>query len=365
MQRRSSYTNHRLSNASRYSGGSDEFASPAGHRNVSGLGNLADELDFTDEDWDEDGGEYVGENLGEVEVTEYGRLGDEDEESTPIRDQLRNTPQTDGARDSGVDIPYRSSPSPTSEKKRLHTTRKTSGLQFQESTRRPSSKYQQEDAEDKFSIEMEDALREIARLADPSNGVTADTTSRTMSALQDLGAQTTIDAQTHRLKTSMDSVSAQLVEQSKTLQSLSSSMFSPFALSFSLETLDVEDSVAAFQSLIAALPVPDVKPLQTLGKLEKETADLIQTLSALTDSLQVGKQVAVNAARHLRVTQTMTTELERESQQVEEARFWIEKGDWSQKLEDRWCAAECRDVVHGFEQMCDGLRKGLEEAALA
>jgi len=361
MQRRPSYSNHRLSNASRYSNGFDDFASPQGHNHGSGMGNLADELDFADEDWDEEGGTYEGEALSDMEELEHEQSANGD--STPFRDHLLDPPQTDGARDSGIDIPYQSSPSPTSRKKGEHAMRKASGLHTQTGTRQPSARHRQEEAEDKFSLEMEDAMNEIARLADPTNSARADTTTRTMSALQDLGAQTTIDAQTHRLKTSMDSVSTQLMEQSKALQSLSSSIFSPFALSFSVETLNVDDVLAAFEQLIEQLPVPDVRPLQSLTKLEKETADLVQTLSVLTDSLQMGKQVGTSAARHLRVTQTMTAELRREREEADEAQFWIEKDGWNQKLQARWCATECKDVVDGFEQMCDGLRKGLEEAA--
>lgn len=327
------------------------------------MGNLADELDFADEDWDEEGGDLDGEPLSDMEEMEHEFV--EEGDSTPVRDHLLDPPQTDGARDSGVDIPYQSPPSPTSRKKGAQAMRKASGMHTQTGTRQPSNRYQQEEEEDKFSLEMEDAMNEVARLADPSSSARADTTTRTMSALQDLGAQNTIDAQTHRFQTSMDSVSTQLVEQSKALQSLSSSIFSPFALSFSLETLDIEDVLTAFEHLIEELPVPDVRPLQSLTKLHKETADLVQTLSVLTDSLQMGKQVGTSAARHLRVTQTMTAELRREREEADQAQFWIEKDGWNQKLQDRWCATECKDVVSGFDQMCAGLRKGLEEAASA
>ncbi|GAB7345185.1 hypothetical protein MBLNU457_3566t1 [Dothideomycetes sp. NU457] len=363
MQRRPSHSNRRLSNASRYSNGLDDFASPQAHNNGSGMGNLADELDFADEDWDGEGGDFDGEPLSDMEETVHEHSADGD--STPFRDHLLDPPQTDGARDSGIDIPYQFPPSPTSRKKEVQATRKASGFHAQAGPRRPSSRYQQEEEEDKFSLEMEDAMNEVARLADPSSSARADTTARTMSALQDLGAQNTIDAQTHRLKTSMDSVSTQLMEQSKALQSLSSSIFSPFALSFSLETLDVDEVLAAFEYLTEELPVPDIRPLQSLTKLQKETADLVQTLSVLTDSLQMGKQVGTSAARHLRATQTMTAELRREREEADQAHFWIEKDGWNQKLQDRWCATECKDVVSGFDQMCAGLRKGLEEAASA
>ena len=73
VTRRSSYSNHRLSNASRYSNGTSDLAIPSdgnehsaesgggGGGGVggggSGGGNLADELEFADEDaeWDENG----------------------------------------------------------------------------------------------------------------------------------------------------------------------------------------------------------------------------------------------------------------------------------------------------------------------
>ncbi|KAH0126349.1 hypothetical protein KCU67_g17464, partial [Aureobasidium melanogenum] len=54
-----SSSNHRLSTASRFSNGSQDFASHLdASAGAAGMGNLADELDFADsddEDWDYDG----------------------------------------------------------------------------------------------------------------------------------------------------------------------------------------------------------------------------------------------------------------------------------------------------------------------
>ena len=256
--------------------------------------------------------------------------------------------------------------SPESTKTPFETLRKFSSQQTHDhqDTRRPSSRYEQEEAEDKFSLELEDALSTIARMADPAYNLRPDTTSRTVSALQDLAAQTTIESHSHRLSTSMNSVSAHLAEQTRFLQSVSSTIFSPFAFTSPLDAIDVDEVVTLVARILEDLPMPDVRALQGLNKLDKETADLLRVLSSVLDSLQMGKQAASSAARHLRVTQTMASELRCEREQADEARFLLEKEEWNQKLQNRWCAAECRDVVNGFEQVCNGLRKGLEESAV-
>ena len=322
------------------------------------MGNLADELDFADEDWEQEENEL--EHSFADEETEDSQL--DNGHSTPRSQHLLDPPQTDGARDSGIDMGYRGSPEAT--RKTLDTARKVSALHHGENTRRPSSRYEQEETEGKFSLELEDAMSAIARLADPANDLRPDTTSRTVSALQDLTAQTTIESHSHRLSTSMDSVSAHLTEQTKFLQSVSSSIFSPFAFASPLDAIDVDEVSTLVARILQDLPTPDVRALQGLNKLDKETGELLQVLSALLDSLQMGKQAASNAARHLRVTQSMASELRREREQADEAMFLIEKEDWDRKLQNRQCAAECRDVVSGFERVCNGLRKGLEESAV-
>ncbi len=76
----------------------------------------------------------------------------------------------------------------------------------------------------------------------------------------------------------------------------------------------------------------------------------------------MGRHTTNTASRHLRTTQTMVAELRRERERAETARFELNKSDWNDKIRDQWCAGECRDIMGGFEKMCDSLRQTLVEA---
>jgi len=142
-------------------------------------------------------------------------------------------------------------------------------------------------------------------------------------------------------------------------------LFSPFSFSAPLDEESLEDLVVVVADLLQELPAPDTRVLQSVAKLDRETVDVRYALSTLIDSLQVGKQTATSASRLLRATQTMVVELRRERQAAEEARFWIEQDDWDHRIAERWCATSCKDIVGGFETVCDGLRKSIEESAAA
>ena len=52
----------------------------------------------------------------------------------------------------------------------------------------------------------------------------------------------------------------------------------------------------------------------------------------------------------------MVEELRREREAAEEGVRWLEKGHWPERLQRRECAKECREVVGGFEKVCEGWR---------
>ena len=338
------------------------------------MGNLADELDFADEDWDDEDDERdTREDLDQSYVTggsestrDYvSRRGDA--YSTPLDERLQEPSQTDGARDSGVDIGYSPSPSPSVVKFSNGPFRRPPPTQSPKRLERPMNARSRQDPADPFepfSLELEDALAAVAQLADPAYMQKADTMSRTIAALQDLGAQTSIETQSHRLTTSMNSLSANVILQTRLVASLSSSLVSPFTFTTPLDAIDVDEVLEVVVRLLQDLPLPDPRALQGLSKLDRDTTELLHTLSGLVDSLQMGKQTTASATRHLRVTQTMVTELKRERDKADESQFLLERGGWDSKLDKRWCAAECQDVVNGFEQFCDGLRRGIEESAV-
>lgn len=300
------------------------------------MGNLADELDFADsddEDWDYDA-EAEPESLqdaGTDHVLGEGLQHDE------------------GPRDSGV-----------------HVEHKTNTPLPHRNFSRPTTRDAEPDASHALSPELEDALAQISRLANPASHQNPDTISRTLVALQNLPPQQSLEVHTQRLTTSTNSLSSHILQQTKHFASLSASLFAPFGFGTPLDFQIIDDEVVpAIIQVIQDLPAPDSRALHNLSRLDRETTDLIQTLAALSDSLQMGRQTTASAARHLRNTQLMVSEMRRESDLADQAQWLIEKEDWDHRLAERSCARECRDVVGGFEQVFEGLRRGLEEKVAA
>lgn len=372
--RRSSYSNHRLSS---YSNAISDLATPlddSGHGmgGGGGGGNLADELEFADED-DEWNDETLDEGVSgisladEVEDGSWNATGEQSMHHDLSRHEcdLVLAAQTDGARDSGIDVAYRASPS--SQHSTISPTLQNKP-QLLRNFSRPISRDSDVESplENPFSLEMEHAMTAISRLADPpSNQQDADTISRALNSLQHLSPQTALETNTQRLTTSTNSISSHLAQQTRLIASLSSSLFPPFGISTPLDLAVIDDILPQMAQLVQARPLPDARALQGLTKLDRETTDLLHTLASLTDSLQMGKHTTSNAARQLRNTHAMVTQLRMESDMAEQAKWRIEKEGWDRKLADRWCARECSDVLGGFEQVCEGLRRGLEERVAA
>lgn len=334
-------------------------------------GNLADELEFADEDDDVDEDEDDGAWGEEMDGQDDGNMlhANSREHSMthqPDRHQgdLQLSTQTDGARDSGVDVGYKSYPSPNTHPSTLLKPSQSGKIPFNFS--RPISRDGPvEPKADLFTPEMEDAMNAVSRLANPPALQKPDPIPAVLDQLRALYPQTTLETHTQRLTTSTTSLSSHLTRQTRLIASLSSALFTPFGAASPLDTASLDDMVAETVLLLQNIPSSDARALQGLTRLNRETTDLLHTLSSLTDSLQVGKQATSSAARHLRTTQTMVSQLRLESELAEQGRWKIEREGWDSKLSGRWCARECSDVVGGFEQVCDGLRRGLEEKLAA
>ena len=299
------------------------------------MGNLADELDQLDEDMD------VEED--NTETTMNG-LEDDEREPSPV----------DGARDSGIDVSYVS--------KGSSPQVKNFSKPF---TIREKPPEEATDPEcDKLSPELEDAMNNISRMASYTSTIDDPLIPRTLVALQDLGNQSTLEANVQRFTISTNSMTSHLTAQSKSVQALATSLYTPFVFSMPLDVSILEEAAPLIDALLHELPLPDPAPLTGLRKLDRDTHDVINTLSHLTDTLQMGKQVTNTASRHLRTTQMMVAELRRERERAESARFDLEKAGWDEKVRQRWCAGECKDIMSGFESTCQALRANLECASV-
>lgn len=303
-----------------------------------GLGNLADELDQLD---DEDAFEE-GETEGGIQCSNEEAEKDE------------------ASRDSGIDVSYRDS---AKRQQQSPSSVRNFSKPFTGKEKPPDEEDEQGD--ERFSPDLEDLMNTIARMTSYTSTSEDPLIPRTIGLLQDLGNQASLEAAAQRFTTSTNSMSQHLTTQTKNLQTLAQSLYPMFAFSSPLDPAIVEETLPLAEALLKDIPQPDMLPVQKFQKLDRETADVVHALSQVTDTLQMGKQNTNAAARHLRTTQTMVLELRQEHERAELARHELTKSDWDERLKNRWCGSECKDIISGFEDRCNALRGSLEEAAKA
>ncbi|TKA32363.1 hypothetical protein B0A50_01469 [Salinomyces thailandicus] len=333
----------RFSNASTYSndipvpGAEDGYGGGMGG---TGGGNLADELDQLDDD------EFTE---GDTTMDDVSHEGGQQLSQQQREEEVHGKEP----RDSGIDVTYRS---------RTNSPQvRNFSKPFAKSQKPPDE--QEEDGEtqeDRLSPDLEDAISSIARMTAYTSTTEDPLIPRTVALLQDLGDQSQLEAGAQRLTTSTNSMTGHLKAQIKTLQHLSASLLSPFmAFSAPLDPAMAEETAPLVEALLKDLPVPDTAALHGLRRLDRETADVLQTLGQLTDTIQMGKQITSSAARHLRTTQTMVAELRQERERAELARYQLARANTAEQLMERRCASECKDVMSGFEEVCEALRLSL------
>ncbi|KAI9829246.1 MAG: hypothetical protein M1819_006426 [Sarea resinae] len=379
-----------------FTGMQNDFASP-NDGGGNGLGSLADELaDAWDEDEEGDEGDGEGE-------------GDEADEGDPHglqRDEL------DGMNDSGgVETPSRrgmlpsgragsiSSPTP-------HKAHRESVDSPNEPIRarhsRKASRYDGSDYGHESDLdEAADipstlearmaAIESLARRGTEENGGEADgVVGRLVEGLRDLGGQAgveggatrylsfsahiidfnptakvvrtlTLMALFHRLITAHTALSTHLAHQTRTLHSRTFPLLSPLSIGPDPECID--ELLPLITAAAAMIPQPSTSALTSLSQLSSLTSDLVQTLNYLSDSLHMSRQTTTTATRRLRSARELVAEMRKETEAKEEGVRWIEKGRWQTRLGERECAGVCREVVGGFEEVCQGWRDRLASGA--
>ncbi len=294
------------------------------------MGNLADELDLLDDE------------EGEEDVAEAAPNGDGEEDDGPSA--------VDGARDSGIDVSY--------ENQRPSSSQRNFSKPFSKVEKPPDEA--KERSEWRLSSDLEDLINSIARMASYAGTSEDPLIPRVVGLLQDLGNQSSLETGVQRMNTSTNSITSYVTIQSKTLQALATSLYSPLALyTMPLDPIILEETAPLIEALLKDLPLPDPAPLQGLQKLVRETDNVIGTLSQLTDTLQEVKHATNDASRLLRDSQHVVAELRRERERADVARDELQKSGWSDRVQQRWGASQCQDIMGGFEQTCDELRNEL------
>lgn len=203
-----------------------------------------------------------------------------------------------------------------------------------------------------------DAVETLARRGTDSIGNTADPVfKRVTDGLRDLGSQSAVEGSTTRLITAHSALATHLAHQTRQIHNLTFPILSPLVAPPDPETID--ELLPLLTSVAEDMPRPATVALSNLAALHTVTADLVQTLNYLSDTLHMSRQTTTTATRRLRTAKEMVAEMKREEELKEEGERWLARGNWGDRLEKRECAGVCRDVVGGFEEVCNGWRARL------
>jgi hypothetical protein len=127
----------------------------------------------------------------------------------------------------------------------------------------------------------------------------------------------------------------------------------------------IDDLMPLLMTLNESMPRPTTAAFNSLSQLHGLTADLVQTLNYLSDTLHMSRQTTTTATRRLRSARELVAEMRKEEDLREEGELWLKRGNWSERLGARECAGVCGDVVGGFEEVCNDWRARLVAQAEA
>ncbi|KAI1391302.1 uncharacterized protein F4822DRAFT_396260 [Hypoxylon trugodes] len=315
----------------------------------NGLGNLADELadalsgSGEDEDYYED-----GEGPSRLKSDQIGDDGRQ---------------ATEGIRDSGVDVQSQSDQHGRTKSTNLGIPSPPARGHRRTGSAYDGSEYGSESDLDSPGMPPSlvakiDAVESLARRGTESNGGPTDGVfQRLTEGLRDLGSQSGVEGSTTRLITAHSALATHLAHQTRQIHNLTFPLLSPLVIPPDPDTID--SLLPLLTSVSDEMPRPATSAFNSLTALHSVTSDLVQTLNYLSDTLHMSRQTTTTATRRLRTAKEMVAEMKREEELKEEGERWLTRGNWSERLQNRECAGVCREVVGGFEEVCNGWRARL------
>jgi hypothetical protein len=160
-----------------------------------------------------------------------------------------------------------------------------------------------------------------------------------------------------RLITAHAALTTHLSHQARQLQNLAFPLLSPLVPPPDADTIDA--LLPLLLSLSETMPRPSTVAYNSLTALHSVTADLVQTLNYLSDTLHMSRQTTTTATRRLKSAKELVAEMRREDELRQEGERWLTRGNWGERLRKRECASVCGEVVGGFEEVCNGWRARL------
>ncbi len=226
-----------------------------------------------------------------------------------------------------------------------------------------------------------DIVESLARRGTEANGSDRDgVVKRVVDGLRDLGSQSGVEGGATRyhtcsfpessplltpcrLITAHTALSSHLLHQTRLLHSLTYSLFSPLSTAPDSEFID--DLLPLLLTISESMPRPTSSAFTSITALHSVTADLVSSLSYLSDTLHMSRQTTTTATRRLKSARELVAEMRREEEAREEGERWLRRGNWGERLGARECAGVCGEVVGGFEEVCNGWRARLVAQAEA
>jgi hypothetical protein len=228
-------------------------------------------------------------------------------------------------------------------------------------------------------VEKIDEVESLARRGTEKNGSAADGTfQRVTEGLRDLGSQAGVEGGAtrfvstptrskstsnnttntpRRLITAHSALTTHLTHQTRQIHNLTFPLLSPLAPPPDPDAID--ELLPMLFSLSDYTPRPSTPALASLSSLHTLTADLVQTLNYLSDTLHMSRQTTTTATRRLKSARDLVAEMRHDEELREQGERWLTRGNWGERLQRRECAMVCGDVVGGFEEVCNSWRKRL------
>lgn len=318
-----------------------------GSNSGNGLGNLADEL----ADALSDGEDEYYEGPGAPDIAVDTTEGDAERQN--------------GVRDSGVDV---ASPQ---ERKNKHLSLTLPPATNGRGHRRKGSQYDGSEYGSDSDLDSPgmpsslvakiDAVESLARRGTENNGGPTDGVfQRVTDGLRDLSSQSNVESNTSRLITAHTALTTHLNHQTRQLHNLTFPLLNPLAPPPDAETID--GLLPEITTLQEMMPRPSQAAFTNIMSLQNLTNELVHSLSVVSDTLQMSRQVTTTATRRLKTAKELVAEMRREEELREEGELWLTRGNWGERLQKRECASVCGDIVGGFEEVCDGWRARLAQA---
>lgn len=317
-----------------------------GGNSGNGLGNLADEL----ADALSDGEDEYYEGHGAPDIAVDAIEGEAERQ--------------DGVRDSGIDV---ASPP---EKKNKHLSLTLPPATNGRGHRRKGSQYDGSEYGSDSDLDSPgmpsslvakiDAVESLARRGTENNGGPTDGVfQRVTDGLRDLSSQSNVESNTSRLITAHTALTTHLTHQTRQLHNLTFPLLNPLAAPPDAETID--GLLPELTSLQEMMPRPSQAAFNNIMGLQNLTNELVHSLSVVSDTLQVSRQVTTTATRRLKTAKELVAEMRREEELRDEGERWLARGNWGERLQNRECASVCGEIVGGFEEVCDGWRTRLAQ----